>query len=802
MDFKSDSRFAAVAKDPRFRQVPKQERKVKIDKRFQGMFTDKRFKLKYSVDKRGRPENQTSGENLKKFYELEEEDEDEEEAIKSVSEEDSDGGQSSKQDAGKSSQKKKQARRRSGRELLLAFKRRKARLYGPEDANQSINNTFPLTDNVSEEDNDMESCTDNEEEESGLGSDESPGKRSKGKRRDVEPDSDSDSDSDSKSKLSWQKQKQRGIDLARGEGNVETSSSDSDSEDEAPATATQGPVMDEICHNWGELDAEAPREEATSSRLAVCNIDWDCVTASDLFVLLNSFKPSGGVLHSVKIYPSEFGLERMREEDAKGPQELVEKDEKKERLSGIQQERYQREKLRKYQMQRLKYYYAVADCDNADTANTIYEQCDGMEYETSASKLDLRFIPDDTTFDHEPKGVACEAPEASQFKPLEFQTTALTRSSVQLTWDENDKRRAKETDELFKSRKKMEEMESHIQAYLASSSEEEEEEDVEDRVEGSLNEETEESENATPVSQKDRINKYRNLLRGIEEKEKQDGDKDMEMEISWEPGLKESTQEIVKKKAESSSSTPWEQYLEKKKDKKKERQQERKKLKAGQNTKDVDIGEEIQAFSDDELPDDIDLNDSFFKDSLKESESGGKGKRKGKKEQDMKTEEELEEEKQRKAALELLMLDEEDDGRQHFNLKSIIENENMTKSKRKRQLKQKRKLGQPEEEVHTAIQDKFEINAADPRFDALFTSHEYAIDPSDSQYKKTKAMETLVTEKQRRRARREKEGVEDEEKTAEEKKEKKMNVEVSQLVRSIKNKTEQFHSRKKLKIDS
>ena len=49
-----------------------------------------------------------------------------------------------------------------------------------------------------------------------------------------------------------------------------------------------------------------------------------------------------------------------------------------------------------------------------------------------------------------------------------------------------------------------------------------------------LNEE--ESENATPDSQKDRINKYRNLLRGIEEKEKQDGDKDMEMEISWEPG--------------------------------------------------------------------------------------------------------------------------------------------------------------------------------------------------------------------------------------------------------------------------
>ena len=34
------------------------------------MFHDKKFKLKYSVDKRGRPINTTTNENLKKFYEL------------------------------------------------------------------------------------------------------------------------------------------------------------------------------------------------------------------------------------------------------------------------------------------------------------------------------------------------------------------------------------------------------------------------------------------------------------------------------------------------------------------------------------------------------------------------------------------------------------------------------------------------------------------------------------------------------------------------------------------------------------
>jgi hypothetical protein len=34
----------------------------------------------------------------------------------------------------------------------------------------------------------------------------------------------------------------------------------------------------------------------------------------------------------------------------------------------------------------------------------------------------------------------------------------------------------------------------------------------------------------------DRLNKYRTLLKGIENKEKSKEEKNMEMEISWEPG--------------------------------------------------------------------------------------------------------------------------------------------------------------------------------------------------------------------------------------------------------------------------
>lgn len=65
-----DERFAHVDLDPKFRRIPKAERKVKIDKRFKSMFKDKQFKIKYTVDKRGRPVNHTSNEDLKRYYEL------------------------------------------------------------------------------------------------------------------------------------------------------------------------------------------------------------------------------------------------------------------------------------------------------------------------------------------------------------------------------------------------------------------------------------------------------------------------------------------------------------------------------------------------------------------------------------------------------------------------------------------------------------------------------------------------------------------------------------------------------------
>ncbi|XP_030587788.1 ESF1 homolog [Archocentrus centrarchus] len=772
-----DERFLRVQKDPRFWEMPEREHKVKIDKRFQSMFHDKRFKVKYTVDKRGRPINHTSAEDLRRFYKLSDsEDEDEED-------EEAKGGK-----AAEKKKKKKKAKKDGGSEAEQPERGVRVTAEGDEDDEEQQSaeeDDVDLGDSVSdgseeeeEEEEESDEASGSDEEESGL---------------------DSGDDSDS------------GPDLARGKGNVETSS-DEDDEDDVDAILIK--EEEEIEHDWGELCKDAPRSDEVSARLAVCNMDWDRMKARDLLALFNSFTPKGGAVLSVKIYSSEFGKERLKVEETQGPMELKALPDDSE--DDTEEERVYREKLRDYQFKRLKYFYAVVECDSADTAAKIYQECDGYEYESSCSVLDLRFIPDDVKFDEEPKDVATDV-NLSAYTPKLFTSSASSTSKVQLTWDETDHERVTALNRKFN---KNELLDMDFKAYLASSSEEEEEEEEEEEggdgdVEGSdedvstaREEHAMEAENKNQEKKKkskEQISKYRELLKGIQDKEKKvQEDKDMEMEVTWVPGLKETTEQLVKKKLEGKDTlTPWEEFLQKKIEKKRQKKSERKQ------------GAGEAALSDDELPPDVDLSDPFFSEELgtadlKKKQKGKKSQKKKQKEEERTAEEEEELQKQ-KAEMALLM--EDDDGKhKHFNYDKIVEQQNLSKKKRKKLLKKGEEL--PED-------DDFQVDVKDPRFQAMFTSHLFNLDPSHPSYKKTKATQSILAEKQRRRAE-EQRHLEDAQKTTPVQAElgrkpevagkrqenesdaqttkKQMDPSLTLLVKSIKSKTEQFQARKKQKL--
>uniref|UniRef100_A0A8C8B7Z5 ESF1 nucleolar pre-rRNA processing protein homolog n=1 Tax=Otus sunia TaxID=257818 RepID=A0A8C8B7Z5_9STRI len=845
----NDGRFSRVTRDPRFWEMPEKERKIKIDKRFRAMFHDEKFKLKYTVDKRGRPVNYSSTENLRKFYALSESDSDlseddskehtekkkkkkkkakpkgeadsaklltddlsreeneknkqgvdqtgevvtklrdlknegekiasklslKEDSKKTATEIDRSRGDKGLLHKGEkeqgdasggrsiSSQKKQKSSQPTSTKSVKAPRRDhslggkiKSSVTADTCDQSDISKSHLEEENSASDTSEYAELEEEEPEDDGeTGEEEEPDDGETGEEEDSEDDGetgeeDSDSEDDEES--------DSGPDLARGIGNIETSSEDDEDLNEL------FPKEPEIEHSWRELDKDAPRGDEVTSRLAVCNMDWDRLKAKDLLALFNSFTPKGGTVFSVKIYPSEFGKERLKEEEQKGPVELFDLPENTTENDGLY-----REKLREYQFKRLKYFYAVVECDSPETASKIYEECDGLEFESSCSFIDLRFIPDNVTFDDKPKDVASEV-NVAVYKPKYFTSAAMGTSKVDITWDETDHERVMSLSRTFK---KEELLDMDFQAYLASSSEEEEEQQQGGDVAHDL------EDDKPRKSQKDdeeQIAKYRELLKSIQEKEKKQEEKDIGMEIKWVPGLKETAEEMVKNRLEGKDNlTPWQKYLEKKK----EKRILKKKRKAA--------AEREQ--SEDELPSDVDLNDPYFAEELEKTGL------KNKPESVENTSEDEDEVEKQKAEMALLMMDDEDDTRKHFNYKKIVEQQNLSKKKKKLLMKKKELL-----------EDDFQVNVADTRFQAMFTSPLFNLDPSDPNFKKTKAVEKILEEKARRREEKEQD-LKEASKGQENKMAKKGEVAkkaidpaLSMLIKSVKNKTEEFQARKRQKI--
>lgn len=584
------------------------------------------------------------------------------------------------------------------------------------------------------------------------------------------------------------------IDYARGEGRLisDSSSDEQTSDDENDELYIE--------HVWGELDQDAETTEESSKRLAACNMDWDRIRATDIMMVCSSFLPPGGSILSVTIYPSEFGKQRMAEEEIHGPPELLKKKDeydnhsesdylmfKEEDSDAEMGDNYHMEKLRQYQLNRLKYYYAVIVCDSVATAEKIYQECDGIEYESSATKFDLRYIPDDTSFDNdEPKDVCTSLPDAGQYKPRSFTTTALQQATVDLTWDETCLER-KEVGEKLLSGKIDEVSDADIRKVVAYSSEEDD--DEEDKQEEPTEKETPVEKASKPTEgnnkKEDPISKYKALLQEINEKEEKAKKNKFEMEFSWDVAAEDdSKKNPVEEK--SKALTRIEKVLQKRSEKNKKRKEERKKKKKQKNGDEANASAIVDSDDSNDYPDDIDMNDPYFAEEFANGEfeapktsKKDKNKKKSKKKDLSEDEEEIQKAKE----LELLMDADDEDDKQHFSLEKIMKSENETKSKKKRKKQLKKSKGQISKSK-TELEDNFKVNVEDARFKAIFTSHDFNIDPTDSHFKKTKAMEEIINEKLKRRR-----GSVDEKKQEEQtSKQPKKLIDNIMLVKSLKNK--------------
>ncbi|CZR69451.1 related to Streptococcus M protein [Phialocephala subalpina] len=587
-------------------------------------------------------------------------------------------------------------------------------------------------------------------------------------------------------------QKAEGYDPARGGG---FSSSEDEDEDEEDG----GVEIEEVEEEFPDMQAESAAVEMgeVSSRFAVVNLDWDHIRSVDLMAVFSSFVRPGGKIHKISIYPSEFGKERMEREELEGPPKEIfsrkaeeeEEEEEKDSEDESEDEEELEEKikkdlqkaddgqefdgaaLRQYQLERLRYYYAVVVCSDNDTAQKIYEATDGTEYLSSANFFDLRFIPDGTDFDDKPRD-ECESTPAG-YRPTEFVTDALQHSKVKLTWDTNpeDAVRKDAINRAF-SGSRAEIGENDLRAYLGSDSDGDEEEEALEAPEAD-----------TPkLSKKELARQKMRAALGLADEPAKPSKKSSspvrDMEITFTGGLTSTEKgNVFENDPALALETTAERYIRLEKERKARRKE---RAKAKREGRDPDaVAEEADEPGEKE---DLGFDDPFFAtdEAVKEKASKSLRKEDRLKKKAAKAAEAAEKESHR-AELELLMADngtEPSANIDHFDINEIARAE-----------KAKKKKGKKAKEIETGkrggLQEGFEMDVGDNRFSKLFESHEFAIDPSNPKFKGTEGMKKLLEEGRKKRK------VDGDDDGVEEKKSKKRKDEgeLSGLVQKLKKKS-------------
>jgi hypothetical protein len=580
------------------------------------------------------------------------------------------------------------------------------------------------------------------------------------------------------------------------DGGFSTSEDDSDTDEDSEDDVENEAEL----YNDEQEDTQVPLGEVTA-RIGIVNLDWDNIRAVDLMAVSTSFAPAGGRILSVAVYPSNFGKERMDREELEGPPREIfeagrnedkmksksskkpvavtiepESDEsdsdseneqiKKQLLREDTGAEFNSAALRRYQLDRLRYFYAVVSCSSKDVAKALYDAMDGREYLSSANFFDMRFIPDEVEFEADkPRDTCKELPDG--YRPEEFVTSALTHSKVTLTWDADDNKR-KEVQKRAFSRKEMDE--NDLLAYIGSASESSEEE-------MELVQDTPDADVVSSTSRETTLQAKREAMRArlgldLEPPSRKKGQKEDrivgDMQITFTPALsggKQNGGSVFENEPPPPEETTAEKYRRKEKERKAARKERARLRRDEPGAEKEEVNGKKSRKEDEELEQDSDEHgsrsdadpfaDPFFDDPAAVQKKAREDRKAEKASRRRETEDKSKASSAKQAELELLMMDEDANtkGVQHFSMKEIERAEkDSKKNKKNKKTKKKTKYGvEQEEATKLAAEDDFRIEVQDPRFAPLFQSHEFAIDPTNPKFRDTKGMKQMMEEGRRRR---------------------------------------------------
>lgn len=207
-----------------------------------------------------------------------------------------------------------------------------------------------------------------------------------------------------------------------------SSSSDEDSKE----------AQDSSDRAW-DADLPATHEEGDAPtqgvRLAITDCDWDHMRAADLIAMLQSLCSRGGRVLRVDVYLSDFGQKEQDYEALHGP-----------RIRGDGPEA-----IRRYELSKLRRFFAIATLDAPATAAAVYAN-DGLEIEATSASLNLAYVPEGVVLDQARIRDSASEVDTSYKPPPQYYVAARQQTKVGCSWEadepERDRVFSKQDDDL------------------------------------------------------------------------------------------------------------------------------------------------------------------------------------------------------------------------------------------------------------------------------------------------------------------------------------------------------------------